>query len=100
MLPGASGTAAAGQAGQSQGMPSPGMAFGLANSDPKTKTVWVKDVKMGIRPNIIKIGIDNGTSVEVISGLNEGDEVVISIGDKATAAAAKKTDNGPPGFPF
>jgi len=100
MLPGASGTAVAGQAGQSQGMPSPGMAFGLANSDPKTKTVWVKDVKMGIRPNIIKIGIDNGTSVEVISGLNEGDEVIISIGDKATTAAAKKTDNGPPGFPF
>jgi HlyD family secretion protein len=88
------------QAGQTQGMPSPGMAFGAANSDPKTKTVWVKDDKMGIRPNIIKIGIDNGTSVEVISGLNEGDEVVISTGDKATAAAAKKTNNGPPGFPF
>jgi len=100
MPEGASGTATASQVGQAQGMPSPGMAFGSANSDPKTKTVWVKDVKMGIRPSIIKIGIDNGTSVEVISGLNEGDEVVISVGDKATAAAAKKTDNGPPGFPF
>jgi HlyD family secretion protein len=96
MPQGASGTAT----DQSQGMPSSGMAFGAANSDPKTKTVWVKDDKMGIRPNIIKIGIDNGTSVEVISGLNEGDEVVISVGDKATTAAAKKTDNGPPGFPF
>jgi HlyD family secretion protein len=81
------------------GTPPVGMAFGAANSDPKTKTVWVKDDKMGIRPNIIKIGIDNGTSVEVISGLKEGDEVVISAGDKTTAAA-KKTDNGPPGFPF
>jgi HlyD family secretion protein len=75
------------------------MAFGSANNDPKTKTVWVKDDKMGIRPSIIKIGIDNGTSVEVISGLNEGDEVVISSGDNTTAAA-KKTNNGPPGFPF
>jgi HlyD family secretion protein len=87
-------------AGQSsQGMPS---ATGMAamNSDPKTKTVWLKDDKMGIRPNRIKIGIDNGTSVEVLSGLKEGDEVVISSGDNEAKSAAKKTDNGPPGFPF
>jgi HlyD family secretion protein len=96
----ASGTATASQGGQAQGMPSPGIVLGSANSDPKTKTVWVKDAGMGIRLSIIKIGIDNGTSVEVISGLNEGDEVIISAGYKATAAAEKKTNNGPPGFPF
>jgi HlyD family secretion protein len=99
MPQGASGTITGNQAGPTQGMPSPGMAFGPPNNDPKTKTVWVKDDRMGIRPSIIKIGIDNGTSVEVISGLNEGDEVVISAGDNATGAA-KKTNNGPPGFPF
>jgi multidrug efflux pump subunit AcrA (membrane-fusion protein) len=55
---------------------------------------------MGIRPNRIKIGIDNGTNVEVLSGLKEGDEVVISTGDKDVKSTAKKTDNGPPGFPF
>jgi multidrug efflux pump subunit AcrA (membrane-fusion protein) len=87
-------------AGQSfQGMSS---AAGMAalNSDPKTKTVWLKDEKMGIRPNMIKIGIDNGTSIEILSGLKEGDEVVISSGDEEVKSSAKKTDNGPPGFPF
>jgi HlyD family secretion protein len=79
------------------GMPT-GMPFG-ANADPKSKTVWLKDDKMGIRPAMIKIGIDNGTSVEVISGLAEGDEVVVSTSD-ADASASRRTENGPPGFPF
>jgi RND family efflux transporter, MFP subunit len=86
--------------GQSvQGMSS-AAAMTAMNSDPKTKTVWLKDDKMGIRPNRINIGIDNGTSVEVLSGLKEGDEVVISSGDKEVKSTSKKTDNGPPGFPF
>lgn len=83
------------------GMPSSGLAFGTMNSDPKTKSVWVKDDKMGIRPNTVKIGIDNGSSVEILSGLKEGDEVVTSIGDTDIKTTAKKTNDGPPGgFPF
>jgi len=82
-------------------MPTAGMAFGAADTDPKTKTVWVKDEKMGLRPNIIKIGIDNGTNVEILSGLKEGDEVVTSVGSSDSKATAKKANNGPPGgFPF
>jgi HlyD family secretion protein len=97
------GAATSGNGGMPAGMPAgmpgmPGMPSG-ANADPKTKTVWLKDEKMGIRPAIIKIGIDNGNSVEVISGLKEGDEVVVSTGD-ADAAATRRTENGPPGFPF
>jgi HlyD family secretion protein len=83
-----------------QGMPSAGMAFGAAGSDPKTKTVWLKDDKLGIRPALIKIGIDNGSNVEILTGLKEGDEVVISAGDDETVSTAKKTNEGPPGFPF
>ena len=83
-----------------QGMPAAGMAFGAASSDPKIKTVWLKDDKMGIRPSVIKIGIDNGSNVEILTGLKEGDEVVISAGDNETVSTSKKTDNGPPGFPF
>lgn len=87
--------------GQSmQGMPPAGMAFGAASIDPKTKTVWLKDDKMGIRPSVIKIGIDNGSNVEILTGLKEGDEVIISTGDDETVSTAKKTNNGPPGFPF
>ena len=87
-------------AGQTmQGMPST-TAMASMNSDPTTKTVWLKDDKMGIRPNRIKIGIDNGTSVEILSGLKEGDEVVISTGDPELKSTTKKSNNGPPGFPF
>ena len=88
-------------AGQTmQGIPSAAMTPGAMNNDPKTKTVWLKDEKMGLRPNMVKIGIDNGSNVEILSGLKEGDEVVISIGDKDVKSTTKKTDNGPPGFPF
>ena len=82
-----------------QGMPTPGMMPGATNTDPKMKTIWVKDDKMGLHPNMIKIGIDNGSNVEVLTGLKEGDEVIVSTGDAATTTA-KKTNDGPPGFPF
>lgn len=64
-----------------------------------TKMVWVKDGKGGLRPNMIKVGLDNGNSVEVLSGLKEGDEVVISMTNE-TSKAKQKSD-GPRGpFPF
>jgi len=83
-----------------QGVPAMGMMPGAANADPKTKTVWLKDEKMGLRPAMIKIGIDNGTNLEVLSGLKEGDEVVISVGDATTKAKASinQAPRGP--FPF
>jgi HlyD family secretion protein len=93
-----SGFAGTPQAGQAMGTPPAGMFPGAASSDPGTKTVWMKDDKMGIHPNMIKIGIDNGSSVEVLSGLKEGDEVIVSTGDPN--AAKKTTDRGPGGFPF
>jgi HlyD family secretion protein len=83
-----------------QGLPAAGMAFPGNNNDPKTKTVWVKDEKMGLRPGIVKIGIDNGNNVEILSGLNEGDEVIISMNTSGIKATAKNTNDGPPGFPF
>jgi len=100
-MPAGSPSMPTGAGGLPTGMPSgmPGMPFG-ANADPKTKTIWIKDDLLGIRPIMIKIGIDNGSNVEVLSGLKEGDEVVISVGDKETASTTKKTNNGPPGFPF
>jgi HlyD family secretion protein len=82
------------------GMPA-GMPTGMMNVDPKSKTVWLKDEKTGLRPAIIKTGIDNGSSIEIISGLKEGDEVIISMGNSTAKATVKKADNGPPGgFPF
>lgn len=42
------------------------------------KRIWVKEGD-AIRPVIIEIGIDDGTNVEVISGLNTGDEAITSM---------------------
>jgi HlyD family secretion protein len=65
------------------------------------KRVWIKNDNGGIRPVIITTGIDNGTNVEVLSGLKEGDEVVISMTDgsaKAAVATSTAVRRGP--FPF
>jgi HlyD family secretion protein len=82
------------------GLPSPGAPSGQMNSDPTIKTVWLKDETTGLRPAAVKTGIDNGTSVEILSGLKEGDDVVTSIADKDVKTTLKKSNNGPPGFPF
>jgi HlyD family secretion protein len=81
-------------------IPAQGNAPVEMKGDPSARTVWVKDEKMGLRPVFIKIGIDNGISVEILSGLKEGEEVVTSIGDKEVKTSAKKTNTGGPGFPF
>jgi HlyD family secretion protein len=45
----------------------------------KMEMVWVRDEESGLRPNMVTSGIDNGTSVEILSGLHEGDEVIVSM---------------------
>jgi HlyD family secretion protein len=77
-----------------------GMGFPGMNNDPKTKTVWVRDQKMAMRPQMIRIGIDNGNNVEVLSGLNEGDEVITSMDSPSIDAAATRPNSGRPRGPF
>jgi HlyD family secretion protein len=86
--------------GMPTGTPPAGIAFptAAAGSDVVIKNIWVKAPKDGISPVPITIGIDNGSSVEVLSGLKEGDEVVISMSNTGTAAATRQ--NGGPGGPF
>jgi HlyD family secretion protein len=83
-----------------QGTPPPGMIPGGGQLPAGTKTVWVKDDKGQIHPFPVTLGIDNGSDVEILSGLKEGDDVVISMNDSGAKTAAK-TNNGPQGpFPF
>jgi HlyD family secretion protein len=87
--------------GPPAGLPLPGAGFGKDGGKDGGKVVWVKNDQGGIRPNPIKTGIDNGTNIEVVSGLKEGDEVIISMSGDGASSSTKKTDNGPPGpFPF
>jgi HlyD family secretion protein len=86
--------------GMPSGMASAGKSAGAESPD-GTKRVWVKDGKGGIRPNPIKTGINNGSIVEVLSGLTEGDEVVIAMSGGPTKAKTTGRNQGPRGpFPF
>jgi HlyD family secretion protein len=65
-----------------------------------SRMVWIKDGKGGIKPNPIKTGIDNGTNVEILTGLKEGDEVITSMsGPGITSKSSQNNQNRGP-FPF
>lgn len=80
-------------------IPDSNFADGVLNSD--LKMVWVKDEKGGARQIPVKIGINNGIDVEILSGLTEGAEVIISMSSGTTKYAPPKPGSGPPGpMPF
>ncbi len=81
-------------------LPTGGLPPALSAPD-GSKMVWIKDVMAGLRPVPVVAGIDNGSSIEILSGLNEGDEVIISMNTGDVKATASKANAGPPGpFPF
>ena len=105
MAIGAGGPNAAGpmpaQGSMPAGGPPAGMMPGMEGAGKGMKTVWMKDSNGMIHPMPVTIGVDNGSNVEVLTGLKEGDEVVISMTEPASSAkkSVKKSNNGP-GGPF
>jgi HlyD family secretion protein len=86
---------------QATGMPPAGMSPGSGEEDPKTKTLWLKDDKGGIHPRMVVLGIENGSKVEIASGLKEGDEVVISMSGGKKKESSTRNNGGPRGpMPF
>jgi HlyD family secretion protein len=80
-----------------------GMPPMVQATNPKSRTIWLRDTATGLKPALITTGIDNGNYVEVVSGLNENDEVVVAVktGGKTADAATKKNNDRPHGpFPF
>jgi HlyD family secretion protein len=60
------------------------------------KTVWTQ--KEGhLEPLTIKVGVTDGSYTEVVSGLNEGDEVVTDSNDPSGAQKPRQ-QQGPPGM--
>jgi HlyD family secretion protein len=76
----------AGESEQKQQGSAPGM-----EQDDSKKMVWVKDGD-GIKPIQVEIGINDGSNIEIITGLKEGDLVVTSM-EIATKANTKDSDD-------
>ena len=58
--------------------------------DDSHKMVWVKEGSL-MRPIQIETGITDGSNIEIISGLKEGDEVVVAM--KEGVEEEVKVDN-------
>ncbi|HNW51759.1 MAG TPA: efflux RND transporter periplasmic adaptor subunit [Prolixibacteraceae bacterium] len=76
------------------GIPSPG---GFQPNGKEGTTVWVKEGEM-IHPRKIELGETDGINYELISGLNENDEVVTSL-EKQTVKQAKAATASSPFMP-
>jgi HlyD family secretion protein len=65
-----------------------------AKMDTTMQMVWVKKGS-DIHPVPVKIGIDNDLNAQVISGLNEGEEVIIAMTEVKTTASTKASTGSP-----
>ena len=65
------------------------------------KMVWIKPEKDVILPVQVAIGIENGSNVEILEGLKEGDEVVIAMSGNEKKVSTENQNSGPRRpFPF
>jgi multidrug efflux pump subunit AcrA (membrane-fusion protein) len=84
-----------------QVIPPAGMFPESGEADPKVKTVWLKDDKGDVHPQMVVLGIENGSKVEITSGLKVGDEVVISMSGGKKKKSSSRNTVGPRGpMPF
>ncbi|WP_144401062.1 efflux RND transporter periplasmic adaptor subunit [Novosphingobium sp. MBES04] len=74
----------------------PSSALGVQNKD-GTYSVQVQDVQRGISRRNVKIGLNNNVSAEVLSGLKEGEAVVVSEASAESASSGRRM-GGPPPF--
>jgi HlyD family secretion protein len=62
------------------------------NQNSEQAMVWVKKDSV-IRPQPVKIGLDNDIHAEILSGLNPGDEVVLSMEEKNKSEVERTNGN-------
>ncbi len=71
-----------------------------SNTSANSKTVWVKNGTM-LQPRQIETGLDDDIQVQIISGLNLGDEIVTGMEVEKQVTQKKQASNpfmpGPPG---
>jgi len=78
-----------------------GLQESAGNQLREARMLWIKSEKDMIYPVEVTIGIENGSDVEIISGLNEGDEVAVAMYGSSKKRSDEKHSSGPRGpFPF
>ena len=60
-------------------------------ADDTHKLVWLKEDAL-IRPVVIEVGISDGSNIEILSGLEEGDSIVTSFELADNSASIKKSN--------
>ncbi len=63
------------------------------------KRVWIKDGEI-IRPVIVETGMSDGINLEILSGLNDGDELVISVEIGNSSSVESEEDEETQKSPF
>ncbi|WP_320052920.1 efflux RND transporter periplasmic adaptor subunit [uncultured Acetobacteroides sp.] len=71
-------------------------APGKTNPAADVKNIWVKTAK-GISPQKVKVGITDGVSTEIVSGLREGDAVAVSVlsGNEKSVTGGEQKESSP-----
>jgi len=84
-------------------LPAPPMGAGAMQADDASSdsihTVWIKESNGGMHPQKVTVGVTDEFNYEVVSGLEEGDEVVTTM-TTGTQAQKATTSGGffrPPG---
>lgn len=67
------------------------MALSNLFNNPDVTMVWIK-AEGNIYPAIVKSGINNGSDVEIVTGLNEGEEVILSMKQSGTGEVGEKAE--------
>jgi HlyD family secretion protein len=88
------GPAKAMAAGKGDALPPIGENSSDNESRQEAQHVWVKD-GVRIHPVTVKTGINDGTDVQVISGLKQGEKVILSMSEKQLAENSEKATSSP-----
>lgn len=70
----------------------------MAEEDDSHKTFWIKEGEI-IKPVQVEIGISDGSQIEILSGLKEGQEVVVSM-EKGKAEETTEVEEEKESNPF
>lgn len=81
-------------AGKGDALPPIGENSSDNESGQEAQHVWVKD-GVRIHPVTVKTGINDGTDVQVISGLKQGEKVILSMSEKQLAENSEKATSSP-----